>query len=930
MIHFDCVSKCYGERTIFKDFNFTFPEKGIVGIVGHSGSGKTTLLNIISGMDFNYDGNVKIGNTNLKLLSEKELCNFRVANIGYVFQNFSLFNLDTVFENVYLPLNSISSAPTRIKKRRVNEILKLLGIHKLRKKVINKLSGGEKQRVAIARALINNPKIVLCDEPTGALDENNGKLIFNLLEEISKTTLVVIATHDFSSIQNIANILINVSDNNIEITQFNKDVNKDSKLFLIDGTKHKNSSLPLGFKFRYAFQKNKSKKWRSLIMNVMLSLSLTGIGLSVIISDSVTSKINDAFSDILNGNQVIVTRKNPNQNVFTASYSAPYETIDEIATNYADEIDGIGATYLVNFEDFFKDENVFYFFTNNRKSIINSLSARSINDFKWLGENSSNVFYPYEPDDLSDDQVVIALSYEDMVNLCYQLQIQRNYTSLGHYVYEEGLSLVLNVRNNYWQYDDEQIFDVVSIMESSSSKIYHKNKLWNEYVFEELMRLPSDDDSTHYYPWEMEKIYYIKTYQDPADFINLISYDSAYDDYVFERTNYLYNPTICEPNIVCEEKRIFVYHVDKNGVEHSLIRKIDEEGKLNRYFFLSQFGYSSYASSIFSGFSKNVFVSNDDNLIDEAIDADTSLSQEENVSLNLPSGVVQGNYLNSLGEGLRFSTDFRKIIAGREPKNLNEIVISLGLANNLYPGVNPIGQYLNFASEISETSYNNRIEKEYGKTKLVIVGIVNENKNYIYHNPEWTISFFRDKLGISSFLLITTGLVIELNEKENAKNFCDELNSKFKEYEFTSPIAALNENISSTLEYANLILKSFSILSIVISSLLLATVTLLSIIESKDDIQLFRCLGYRNNDINSTFICQSLLQGLLAFLFSSLELVIVDQIISYFLGDYLNIGFKFSFNIKPLFIVLVIAIVLPIIIAKIMTMLINRTKNTVK
>ena len=189
MIKIEKLTKIYGKRRIFSLFSHIFPDKGFICLVGSSGSGKSTLLNMISGVDSNYDGVIKIDEINLKKMTPSDALNFRIKNIGYVFQNFNLLNLDTVFNNVLLPLETSFTAKRFILRKRVHDALELVGLSKLEKQRINKLSGGEKQRVAIARALINDPKVILCDEPTGALDEKNAESIFKLLKDISKRTL---------------------------------------------------------------------------------------------------------------------------------------------------------------------------------------------------------------------------------------------------------------------------------------------------------------------------------------------------------------------------------------------------------------------------------------------------------------------------------------------------------------------------------------------------------------------------------------------------------------------------------------------------------------------------------------------------------------------------------------------------------------------
>ena len=442
------------------------------------------------------------------------------------------------------------------------------------------------------------------------------------------------------------------------------------------------------------------------------------------------------------------------------------------------------------------------------------------------------------------------------------------------------------------------------------------------------MRLPSDDDEVHEFPWEMYKIYYFRTKENPETFLNASLYDEYLYDYVFERTNYRYNPALCKPDDVCDERRLYIYSVDKKGISGSVIDQCKgNEINFDNYYFTSDFGYASYSANLFSGFSKNVFISTNEELIDLAIDADTQLTDVSSASLNLPDGVVQGNYLISLSGGLRFSTDLSKIISGRKPSNMNEIVVSKGLAETLCQNGEILGKYVEFAGEIEENyDSDNNILKVYNRAKLLVVGVTSEDKNYIYHNHNWTIQFFRDKLGVSAFYLIPKAIVFEFESQNEANEALTLLEATVSGYKIESPIEELRTNIDSTLSYANTILKVFSILASVISILLLATTMMLNIIESKNDINLFSLLGIRKSEINSCFVVQSVLQGLISFIISSMELISVDFVISYMLSSNLNIDFKFSFNSKPVLIILIISIFVPIIVSKFLLLLLNRKR----
>lgn len=167
-----------------------------VSIMGRSGSGKTTLLNIIGFLDKPTSGSFVFDDVDASDLSVKKMWKLRRENIGFVFQNFALIENNTVFENTILPLQAVN-VPRKQAITMANEILTRVGIYDLKKKYPGQISGGQKQRVAIARALIGNPKIILADEPTGALDSETGNEIMDIFKEINKEgKTVIVVTHD--------------------------------------------------------------------------------------------------------------------------------------------------------------------------------------------------------------------------------------------------------------------------------------------------------------------------------------------------------------------------------------------------------------------------------------------------------------------------------------------------------------------------------------------------------------------------------------------------------------------------------------------------------------------------------------------------------------------------------------------------------------
>lgn len=220
-IEFQNVNKKYkmGEVEIdaLKNTNFSIDKGELVVIVGPSGAGKTTTLNILGGMDTATSGKVFVDEKNITQLNRKELITYRRNDIGFVFQFYNLVQNLTAKENVELATQLCKDALD------VNDILKKVGLENRKDNFPSQLSGGEQQRVAIARAIAKNPKLLLCDEPTGALDYKTGKSILKLLQDMSKKVgiTVLIITHN-SAIAPMADKVIRFKNGTVENIEINE------------------------------------------------------------------------------------------------------------------------------------------------------------------------------------------------------------------------------------------------------------------------------------------------------------------------------------------------------------------------------------------------------------------------------------------------------------------------------------------------------------------------------------------------------------------------------------------------------------------------------------------------------------------------------------------------------------------------------------
>ena len=198
MIEIKKLNKSFKENQVFINFNCQIKDGFMTAIIGKSGSGKSTLLNMIGLLDLDYQGEILYDNINIKNLKENKQTEFIRNNINYLFQNYALIDNETVEQNLLLTL-AYEKISKKEKLNKINTVLTKVGLDNFNDKKIYTLSGGEQQRIALARTIIKKGNIILADEPTGNLDEENKNQVLNILKELKKLgKTIIIVTHDLS------------------------------------------------------------------------------------------------------------------------------------------------------------------------------------------------------------------------------------------------------------------------------------------------------------------------------------------------------------------------------------------------------------------------------------------------------------------------------------------------------------------------------------------------------------------------------------------------------------------------------------------------------------------------------------------------------------------------------------------------------------
>jgi len=280
-----------------------FKNNEFVSILGQSGSGKTTMLNLIGGLDRYTSGDLLIDGKSTKAFKDQDWDAYRNATIGFVFQSYNLIGHLSVLDNVEMSLR-LSGIGPKERKERATEVLVEVGLKDHIHKRPNQLSGGQMQRVAIARALVNNPKILLADEPTGALDSKTSVQIMQLIQKISKDRLVIMVTHNAEIAEQFSDRIVRLVDGKVvEDTRpvHPQDLNGSEKLI------NKKTSMSYLTAIKTSFKNLLTKKGRTILTSIAGSIGIVGIALVLSISNGMTAYTDNLQSDALAGFPITIS-----------------------------------------------------------------------------------------------------------------------------------------------------------------------------------------------------------------------------------------------------------------------------------------------------------------------------------------------------------------------------------------------------------------------------------------------------------------------------------------------------------------------------------------------------------------------------------------------------------------------------------------------
>lgn len=428
------IKKIYeqGDEAVLYDINLTFNKNEFVSILGCSGAGKSTLLNIIGGLDDKTSGKLLINGKDIYKRDDLNLDYYRKNNVGFIFQNYNLIEHLTVYENVMLPLLLTNS---KNKHKRVLKILDKTGLKGKKNSKICDLSGGQKQRVAISRALINNPDIILADEPTGALDYKTGYEIMNLIKKLSKNKLVIMVTHNKVLAKKYSSRIIYLDKGRV-ISDTNPSKEKNEYF----STKFKSGNLSIKNALLYSIKTIKAKRKSFLLTSLSSSIGLILVALIISVSNGLKKEMNLYEKNVLSSLPIV---------------------IPSVKTKISDK-SKIPKNKLYSYD--YKEENSINPINDDFVKYINKMKTKDLCDIKYDRNLKFNVLT--EGYNLLDN-----VEFIQMPSIKY---IKKNYTLLaGSYPKNKNeLMLVADQKNRI----DKNILDALKFNgDVNVSDIFKKN-----------------------------------------------------------------------------------------------------------------------------------------------------------------------------------------------------------------------------------------------------------------------------------------------------------------------------------------------------------------------------------------------------------------------------------------------------------------------
>ncbi len=790
-----------------KGIDLTFRDNEFVSILGPSGCGKTTLLNIIGGLDHYTDGELFIDGVSTKNYGDRDWDTYRNHRIGFVFQSYNLIPHQTILENVELSL-SISGVEKAERVKRSKEALDKVGLKDLYNKKPNQLSGGQCQRVAIARALVNDPEILLADEPTGALDTQTSVQIMELIKEISSECLVIMVTHNLELAEKYSTRIIRLLDGEVlsdTMPYFETekvDKNKAAKTKKVG----KKSKLSFFSTFWLSARNLHSKLKRTLLVCLAGAIGIIGVASVLSVSTGVQNYIGDMQNDMLTGNPVTINEEAMNLTALTQR------------TNRQTQADAVKNSV----------ENGYI----NVDSTIEYLVSRG-------GDAASLKVKNDITKDYLDYVKAMPEEYYSAITTYNGIEVKNSfYTDFKLSGYDESKRISLAAA--------EQIY--VSMLEKTE---YNGYSQYISILTESFMQAPDNED---FILSQYDIIYGDKTATKANEIMIVVNSDYELSDLLLAELGYYSQDEFVNLLFKAVGDDNYDSNLDKGRFSYEeLLGKtftwypndviFNQTNKLSPLFAINPFTYNAYESEDWEGETLTVtaILKQKDGLSYGSMESGfyyTSAFTEKFLNRNAESEIVK--YLSDEGKESFTSMNY----------NMQNIGITYSYEFNLngdnYSEIGFVGSSGVNGLIASMTGQN---AKTYTLSKRELGGEVLPNTVKIYPTD------FTYKDNVTDYIsawngkgdLTVDGRVITAEERS--------------EIIYTDNLSIVIGLVNNMIDVVTAALIAFTALSLVVSTVMIAIITYVSVIERIKEIGVIRSLGGRKCDVSRLFNAETFIIG---------------------------------------------------------------------
>ena len=889
MIEFKNLTYIYQNKTkALDDVSFKFNSKGLYYIIGESGSGKSTLLNCLGNILTDYQGNILYKGKQLNELSTKEKEDYLRSEVSICTQLDYFEEKLSVMDNLMISLN-ISDISKNEKLNRINYYADKLLVKSLLNKKVNKLSGGELKRMNILRTLIKQTNVILLDEPISNLDEENRIRITSFFEELAKSKLVIIITHNTENIKLYTSI-ITLKDGKISDIKNSKKQIIDSNVNTIV-SKRKQVSIITNIVYCIKCLLKKGRYFSFSLFST--SIALTSIGLIILLTNCVNLSLNNMLKTTFTNNTMLVKMKN--NNLLDSNYkSATNDDINYLKNKYKDYIIDSTYYYDIDFENVFINSNNTYF-TNGKNRYQSTFSSRDFVEFTYYKEIEELQNYSTN---LLNDEIILGLNLETLYSLCNFYKLNKNIpvNSLNGYLLTNKINLYMSLENSQWSYNLENIFSVKRFVLTKSNRIIHTSSQFAKYFVEDLLYFSTYTDLSYKKetPWCYFKapILILKPSLKEEFFLK-IEEDSNCNLYLLLKVNKDKMPRYFNQEEDFSLNRYIVYIDYKNNIKVSSINKM-----FVPYFdFIDSILYSDqiyYCSDegMLDGFLKPIYVSNKKDLLNKISDynyqSEFDLQGFQGSSIVFDKGVIMGDLSNTSSNPLRFKSYINKIDLkyGKLPSSFKEVLISSNLAKELFLIESDSIDKTLYLSMLTEIIYKDDGYKNIFKEgDLKISGIVESENNFIYQKPRFLSIISQEMFNLNIDQREIDKVIVNFKQDKDISLLVSELKQKYDNYEFSIPYLTIKNSVNKIINYIGLFLYGFAAFSSIIAFSLLVVIIYLFIKEDNNKIFIMKLNGYSSKDIFSYYCTMNYIMGILAFVFSTFNLFICSKIFSKQLSD---------------------------------------------